>query len=188
MNKFSLDEKYQDFLDLAGIGVSSYGVRTFILGNLIGMEPKSPEEVHAQLLTLFKEGPLSPEHSDRLFLLIKDLWLDLDTQLNQKELPLLSPILSEQEVDDLIYHLAIRQEEIANFLMGVNLGEGFIDDDEEHEDVMDRLELFTEEVDDLMSDMESAPSFDEYQSDLEDMIKESEEIWNDAFQVLFDII
>ncbi len=188
MEQFVLDQKYQEFLDSAGIGVSSYGVRSYILGNLIGMEPKSPEDVHQQLMTLFSEGPVSLEDSERLFLLIKDLWLDLDKQLTSKELPMLSPVLSEQDAEDLIYHLAIRQEEISNFLMGVNLGEGFIDEDEEHEDVMDRLELFTEEVDDLMTDIESAPSFNEYQNDLEDMLKESEEIWNDAFNVLFDII
>lgn len=183
-----LDSKHQDFLEQIEMSVSSYGVRTLVLGNIVATIPKPPEEIVAQLDTLFSNSTLSSDQKETLLLLVKDLSTELNELLNDKSLPLLSPIISEANTEDLIIHLSIRQEEITNFLIGLNLGEGFLDDNEEHEDVMDRLELFIEEVDDLLSDIENVQNFDEYHSDLQDMIKESEEIWNETFQVLFDIL
>lgn len=178
--------KYQQFLETIHFNGTTYGIRGLILGNLIGPSALSSQEICQYLEENYFDETLEKPVLEQMHGLIKEIWPEAEKILTKKELPLLSPVKITAETDDLVDALATRQEEVINLMAGLGLSEGLNEDIEEHEDLMDNLEQFIDECDDLFTDIEDAEDIEDYRHDMLAMIEESEDIWNDAFELLYE--
>lgn len=185
----AIDGDFQSFLDDIGIMASAYGLRALILGNLVGMSPKDPQTVFNYLIEHCLQTEIDDESFTKLADYFNAVWNKLLTSIDQKELPLLSPYPKQDILTEmLLIHLSTRLEEISYFFTGLNIGDGFLDDDEEHEDVMDKLELFIVETDNLLTECETNDNYDTYHDKTLSLLGELDESWHEVFDVIFEII
>ncbi len=177
--------KYQQFLETIHFNGTTYGIRALILGNLIGENPLTTLEITQYLEENYFDEELQKPVLDQVQAMINDLWPEVEQAVNKKQIVLLSPIKITSETEEILEALVTRQEEVMNLLAGLALSEALDPDAEEHEDLMDNLEQFIDECDDLFTDIEDAEDIEDYRHDMLAMIEESEDVWNDAFDFLF---
>lgn len=180
------DPKYQQFLETIHFNGTTYGIRSLILGNLVGPNALTPPQICQYLEENYFDNALDRAITDQLLSMIKIIWPEVDQLLTKKELPMLSPVKITAETDDVLESLATRQEEVINLLAGLGLSEALDEENEEHEDLMDNLEQFIDECDDLFTDIEDADDIEDYRHDMLAMVEESEDVWNDAFELIYE--
>ncbi len=177
--------KFQQFLETIHFNGTTYGIRSLILGNILGENSLSPNNIVEYLEENFFEEELEKSIHDQLLNLVQDLWPEAEKAASSKQVLALSPVKITAETDDILEALATRQEEVMNLLTGFDLAEGLNDEDESHQDLMDNLEQFIDECDDLFTDIEDAEDIEDYRHDMLAMIEESEDVWSDAFDILY---
>lgn len=120
------DGNFQDLLDRSGIPRTIYDIKAYILGTILAPEMVMPSHLIANILDQGTEDEIEFEDREEGEFFISQvmaLWNEILKFQGGKSAPVFSPIPEEyEELDQLLYALSERANELQSFLFGLAEG------------------------------------------------------------------